>query len=105
MYNMSKKYKLTNMTDLELTATAVADRFFRCDTYERTPVAVFPDGKEYVLSDKKQIRAFLDTLQEQLDDANKTIYAVANTEGSDTKIVLDTVRRTAEEYIKKWSIK
>jgi len=44
-------------------------------------------------------------LKEQIESANKTIFGIANTDGSDAKTILDTVQRDAGLYLEKWGVK
>jgi len=44
-------------------------------------------------------------LQEQLKEAQHTIYCIANTDGSDCKTILETIIRDANLYLDKWGVK
>jgi len=47
----------------------------------------------------------IERLQEQLKEAQHTIYCIANTDGSDCKTILETIIRDANIYLEKWGVK
>ena len=47
----------------------------------------------------------VERLQEQLEEAQHTIYCIANTDGSDCKTILETIIRDANLYLEKWGCK
>ena len=51
------------------------------------------------------LRKKLERLQEQLEEAQHTIYCIANTDGSDCKTILETIIRDSNLYLEKWGEK
>lgn len=66
-------------------------------------------GKEpytYItISSLEKMGKLIQSLQEQLKEAQHTIYCIANTDGSDCKTILETIIRDANLYLEKWGVK
>ena len=46
----------------------------------------------------------IERLQEQLEEAQHTIYCIANTDGSDCKTILETIIRNANLYLERFGL-
>lgn len=63
---------------LEVETTEADNSVFVRNTYEPHTIVTFSNDEEYDLSDRKQLKSFLEVVRSQIEDANKTISDIGN---------------------------
>lgn len=108
---MTKKITLNG---LNVETTEVDINVFDRNTYEPKTIATFSNGEEYDLSDKDQLKRFLQDVHDQLEDANKTICDIGSLMGCDEAEIKETlpdfcveqeVLNKVNAYREKWGTK